>query len=185
MPSLAPWGAMQLPPLFDSWDLKPSALPPRSRLYSQKPIGIGTPLVESITGYVSRLADAHAVSVSDMVSRELSLIGSKPARPFGCFVPWDKTTGPHGFRGVVRPANGWGETAKRWVAALERATLQTNLRLLTLLPYEGVFSNARLFRRNRAWCPACYEDWRRTGAIVYEPLLWTIRLVGICLQHGR
>jgi hypothetical protein len=75
--------------------------------------------------------------------------------------------------------------AKRWVAVLERATLQTNLRLLTLLPYEGVFSNARLFRRNRAWCPACYEDWRRTGAIVYEPLLWTIRLVGICLQHGR
>jgi len=75
--------------------------------------------------------------------------------------------------------------AKRWVAALERATLQTNLRLLTLLPYAGVFSNARLFRRNRAWCPACYEDWRRTGAIVYEPLLWTIRLVGICLQHGR
>jgi len=184
-PLLAPWGVMQLPPLFDSWDLKPAALPPRSRLYSQKPLGIGTPLVESITGYVSRLADAHAVSVSDMVSRELSLIGSKPARPFGCFVPRDRTTGPHGFRGVVRPANGWGETAKRWVAALERATLQTNLRFLTLLPYEGVFSNERLFRRNRAWCPACYEDCRRTGAIVYEPLLWTIRVVTICLQHRR
>ncbi len=161
-------------------------MPPRSRLYSLRPIGLGTSFVESLTGYVSRLADAHAVSAGNLVERELSVLGAKPARPFGAFVPRDPTAKPsYCFKGLVRAANGWGETAKRWVAALERVTLQTNLRFLTLLPLEGVFSSGRLFRRTHAWCAACYEDWKRTGDIVYEPLLWAIRLVTICPRHGQ
>ncbi len=175
---------MLLLPLFDSWDWSLVTVPPRSRLYSLKPLGIGTPYVESLTGYVSRLADAHAVSVGNLVGRELSVIGSIPSRPFGPFVPRDRTTGPHGFHGRARAADGLGETAKRWVGALERATRQTNLRFLTLLPFQGVFSGKGLFRYTRAWCPACYEDWRRSGSILYEPLLWTIGLVTICPRHG-
>jgi AraC-like DNA-binding protein len=176
---------MQPLPLFDSWDCTPAVSPPRSRLCSLQPMGIGTPFVESLTGYVSRLADAHAVSVGDLVGRELLVVGSKPARPFGPFVPRDKPTGSHGFRGRARAANGWGESANRWVGALEKATLQTNLRFLTLLPFEGVFSRGGLFRRIRAWCPACYEDWRIAGNTVYELLLWTIRLATICPRHGQ
>lgn len=176
---------MQLPMLFDCWDCTAANLPPRSRLYSLKPIGIGTPLVESITGHVSRLADAHAVSVADLVGRELSLVGSKPVRPFGPFVPRNPTTGPHGFRGRAVAANGLGETAKRWVRTLERATLQTRLQFLTMLPFESVFTNSGLFRKTRAWCPACYEDWRLTDDLIYEPLLWTIRSATICPRHGQ
>jgi DNA-binding phage protein len=177
---------MPLPLLFDSWDCRPLIVPPRSRLYSLEPLGIGTPYVESLTGYVSRLADAHAVSVGNLVERELSVLGRKPRRPFGAFVPRDPTTTtPSGFRAWVRVANGWGETAKRWVTALERVTLQTNLRLLTLLPLEGVLSSNRLFRHNRAWCAACYHGWKRTEHTVYEPLLWTIKLVTVCPQHGQ
>jgi DNA-binding phage protein len=176
---------MRPPMLFDCWDCTAAELPPRSRLYSLKPIGIGTPFVESITGYVSRLADAHAVSVADLVGRELCLVGSKPVRPFGPFVPRNATTGPHGFRGRAIAANGLGETAKRWVRTLERATLQTRLEFLTMLPFEGVFTNSGLFRNTRAWCPACYEDWRRTDDPIYEPLLWTIRSAAICSRHGQ
>ena len=177
---------MPLPRLFDSWECSLAAVPPRSRLYSLKPMGIGTPYVESLTGYVSRLADAHAVSVGNLVDRELLVMGAKPSRAFGPFVPRDPTTKiSYCFKGQVRAANGWGETARRWVGALERATLQRNLRFLTLLPFEGVFSSGRLFRRTRAWCAACYDDWKRYGDIVYEPLLWTIRLVTICPRHGQ
>jgi len=176
---------MRPPQLFDCWDCTAADLPPRSRLYSLKPIGIGTPLVESVTGYVSRLADAHAVSVADLVGRELCLVGSKPVRPFGPFVPRNTTTGPHGFRGRAVAANGLGETAKRWVGSLERATLQTRLQFLTMLPFEGVFTNSGLFRNTRTWCPACYEDWRRTDDPIYEPLLWTIRSATICPRHGQ
>ena len=140
--------------------------------------------VESLTGYASRLADSHAVSVGNLVGRELLLVSSKPRRPFGPFVPRDGKTKSHGFRGRACSANGWGKSANRWVGALERATRQTNLRFLTLLPFEDVFSHGGLFRPTRSWCPACYEDWRCTGAIIYEPLLWTIRSATVCLRHG-
>ncbi|GEM_PF-5397605 len=43
---------------YESWDLKKLAIPSRSRLYQLEPIGIGTPYVESLTGYISRLAEA-------------------------------------------------------------------------------------------------------------------------------
>ena len=175
---------MGLAPQFECWDCEPVALPPRSRLYSLPPIGIGSMFVESLTGYVSRLADAHAVSVGNLVGRELLLVSSKPRRPFGPFVPRDGTTKSHGFRGRACSANGWGESASRWVGALERATHQTNLRFLTLLPFEDVLSRGGLFRPTRSWCPACYEDWRCAGTIVYEPLLWTIRSATVCLRHG-
>jgi len=53
------------------------------------------------------------------------------------------------------------------------------------LPFEGVFSKGRIFRRTRAWCSACYAQWRCTGTTVYEPLLWTMRLVTICPRHKQ
>jgi hypothetical protein len=40
-------------------------------------MGVGTALVESLTGYTARLAEAHSVSVGDLVGRVLSeLAGS-------------------------------------------------------------------------------------------------------------
>ena len=47
------------------------ALPPRSRLYHLAPIGVGTPNVESLTGYVARLAEAHNVHTRTLMAREL------------------------------------------------------------------------------------------------------------------
>ena len=45
--------------------------PPRTRLYHLAPIGVGTPAVESLTGYLMRLAEAHCVSTGALVSAEL------------------------------------------------------------------------------------------------------------------
>jgi len=47
---------------YDAWDTSPLVLPRPTRLYSLAPIGVGTPMVESLTGYVVRLAEAHSVS---------------------------------------------------------------------------------------------------------------------------
>jgi len=47
---------------YDAWDTSPLVLPRPTRLYSLAPIGVGTPMVESLTGYVVRLAEAHCVS---------------------------------------------------------------------------------------------------------------------------
>lgn len=81
--------------------------------------------------------------------------------------------------------NGLGITSKKWVEALERATLRTDLRFLTLLPFEGALSCVAAFRCTRAWCPACYEDWRCAGDVIYEPLLRAIEPVTVCRDIGN
>jgi hypothetical protein len=48
-------------PAFEAWDQAAAPVTARSRLYALMPIGIGTSLVESLIGYVVRLAEAHAV----------------------------------------------------------------------------------------------------------------------------
>lgn len=37
----------------------------------------------------------------------------------------------------------------------------------------------------KAWCSSCYRARRDSGEIQYDPLIWTLRLVGICLKHRR
>jgi hypothetical protein len=59
------------PLVYTDWDLELPASPPRSRLYSLEPIGIGTPGTESLTSYVSRLAEAHSVRVRELMVGEL------------------------------------------------------------------------------------------------------------------
>jgi len=49
--------------ILESWDLTVPGVPPRARFYPLEPIGIGTPLVESLTSYLLRLAEAHGVPV--------------------------------------------------------------------------------------------------------------------------
>jgi len=58
---------MRVQPLFDFWTLSRSPLPRRSLLYSLEPIGVGTAFVESLSSYVARLAEAHSISVGDLV----------------------------------------------------------------------------------------------------------------------
>ena len=172
---------MPLPSVFDDWDHEPPTLPPRSRLYALEPIGVGTSFIESLTGYVSRLAEAHAVSVGNLVGREFSAATSKL---LGLSSDRQKA-GLHGFYAQGHAVNGFGNLPKTWIVALEKVTLQRNLRFLTLLPFEGVFSLDGAFRRSRAWCPACYEEWQSAGKIVYEPLLWAMKPVTICPKHRR
>lgn len=155
-------------PHFDTWDLTPVAIPTRSRLHSVEPIGIGTPLVESLTGYMIRLSAAHAVRVSDLIEQELRAA-----------VPYFHT--PAGILGSI---NGVGESPENWASALERFTLRDDLRLLTMLPFASLLTPAYLMRRERAWCPQCYESRVARGQDVYEQLIWCFQCVEICPLHN-
>ena len=156
-------------PHFDSWDLTPVPVPARSRLYSLQPIGVGTPLVESLSGYLIRLATAHAVRVCDLINHEL-------LRSIPYF---------HAAAGILSAINGIGESAKHWVSALERFTLRDDLRFLTLLPFASLLRTPRLMRRERAWCPYCYESTMEQGQDVYEQLVWCLQCVEVCPLHNR
>ena len=45
---------------YETWTLEKAEVPPRTRLYHLRPVGFGTGLVESLTSYFSRLAEAHS-----------------------------------------------------------------------------------------------------------------------------
>jgi len=174
---------MQMRSLFDSWSLSSPPLPPRSQLYALEPIGAGTALVESLSSYVARLAEAHSVSVGDLVGRVLS----KVPTPQGAIVMRESKAchvGRHGFRVCSYAVNGVTDRVTKWVHALETATSRRDLRYLTLLPFRHVMPG-HLFHRQRAWCSSCLEQWRANGQTVYEPLLWAIKVSSHCPAHER
>lgn len=146
-------------------------------------MGIGTELVEGLTGYVARLADAHSVSTGDLVGRVLGDL----AHPKDAIItPAAKAVriSGHGFRARNYAPNGVTETAAKWVHALEAATSRHDLRYLTLLPLRYMVPDG-LLRQRRAWCALCFEQWRSAGQIVYEPLIWSIKMSAICQIHAR
>ena len=175
------WARMQPP--FESWSLSRPPAPPRSQLYSLEPIGVGTAMVESLTGYVARLAEAHSVSVGDLVGRVLSELVD-PKDPIITAAAKAFRIGGHGFRACGYVINGVTDRAEKWVLALEAATIRRDLRCLTLLPFRYALPD-HLFRRHRAWCALCFEQWRTNGQMVYEPLLWTIEASSHCPVHAR
>ena len=173
---------MQVQPLFDSWTLSRSPLPRRSLLYSLEPIGVGTAFVESMSGYIARLAEAHSVSVGDLVG----LLSDVPNLK-GELLPAAAKAGRrggHGFRVCSYTVNGVTDRAITWVHALEAATSRHDLQYLTLVPFRRALPD-HLFHRYRAWCPLCYEHWRLNGQTVYEPLLWAIKTSSHCTVHQR
>ena len=162
------------------WDLTPPAMPPRSRLYHLEPRGVGTAAVESLTGYLARLAEAHCVSVRTLVVHELlpllgrAYLSKRVNSSLSAF-----------WLDGSRPLNGIRILARDWVQALETRTGRRDLRFLTLLTWAEVISATGLLRSERAWCPVCYEEWRRAGQVVYEPLLWNLQAVVACPRHRR
>ena len=162
------------------WELSWPPLPPRSRLFHLEPVGVGTPDVESLTSYVARLSEAHGVTTRALVVTELlPLLGRAHLvgpvnRGLSAF--WQHETGA---------LNGTRTLARDLVAALEAMTLRHDLRFLTLLPWAGVLPPRDLTRRVRAWCPACYEDWRHAGQPVYDPLRWSLLALTACPRHAR
>lgn len=146
-----------------------------TRLYRLEPIGIGTPLVESLSSYVQRLADAHAVSASHLVKYEIN-----PLLKFGQLRPENSSVGA---RSKIMMICGLSRIAHEWVNAIESLTFVNGLRFLTLLPFEHLFQEKGLFDRPTDWCSKCIEEWTRQGKPIYWPLIWRMLPVKICPVH--
>lgn len=162
----------------ETWDLKPFFRSPHSRLHHLEPVGLETAAVESLTGYISRLACTHGVTTRTLMVHELvSLLGrERLVRPVngGLSSFWAKD---------ARSLNGTGHLAQDMVAVLQTLTLRQDLRFLTLLTWGTVLPTRGLLRRNRIWCPVCYESWWQAGQVIYEPLLWSLEVVTVCPVH--
>jgi AraC-like DNA-binding protein len=164
----------------ERWHLGIPPIPKRSRLYALEPINIGTAYVESLTGYVARLAEAHCVSVADLVGIELSA----PTSSTPLLTPCRDSRRTNAFYSQFNSINGIGEAPRKWTSVLEAATLRQGLSHLTLLPFEHLFCESFLFRKARAWCPSCLES-QRVDGVPYESLLWALAVVKLCPVHNE
>lgn len=164
---------------YPFWDLSPPAIPARSRLYPLEPIGVGSGEVESLSSYLLRLAAEHCLPVAALFEEMAAPLVPESRPP--------SKTRYQGFslHNAARAINGMGMTAAACVQALESLTLRTDLRWLTTMTWQGVFTTQYWLRPARAWCPACFQSWRREERVIFEPLLWASRAVTVCPTHKR
>lgn len=159
---------------FPPYEVAATALPARSRLYPLAPIGVGTPLVESLTSYLTRLAHAHGVTVETLAAAEIAPLVDKSAAAARVKFSIDS----YHLNGL----EGWTNLT---LAALATLTGRDDLAFLTMQPWGQVLSRQNLLRCQLAWCPACYTHWQQTGQTLYIPLLWTLKPEALCPQHQQ
>lgn len=58
-------------------------------------------------------------------------------------------------------------------------------RFLTMVSWTNVIAQRMMLRNTQSWCPACYIDWRKTGQLIYNPLIWSLKAVTICPRHRQ
>jgi hypothetical protein len=140
-----------------------------SRLFHLQPIGVGTPFVESLTGYIKRLAEAHSVSLGTLIKKEI-IQGSRAINYIG-----------------VKPRNNINfldsAVAEEIIRILEEKTCNNNLKYLTMSAWKECFNSQYMFRKSLAWCPICYEENKRLKQPIYEQLIWNFNGVHICKKH--
>lgn len=163
---------MDLETSLELLDLTLPQVPPRSTLFHLKPIGVGTPYIESLSGYIARLALEHFITPHHLLTKLIVMMVDKSAII---------NSSAHNGRAI----NGVGNTSADLVTVFEKLTLRNDLRFTTLLPWAEVIPIRHLIRQHRAWCAACYDDWRGSGQVIYDPLIWAIAPVTACHKHLR
>lgn len=148
--------------------------PRRTPLYPLVPIGSGTPLVECLSGYISRLAWEHSVLVSDFLDVPC-LAEIENLNP-------DRRTRRRLFHASSFMIDGSSTHTHKWISALEGATGITSFRDHTILPYVAL-SNSSWLNDWEAWCPECLMGWRLQESTIYKPLLWAIKAARVCPIH--
>jgi TniQ len=152
----------------------------RSRLYPLKALYEGTANVESLTSYITRLAGVHQVATGVLLAQEVAPFIDKCSQSSRLSTRFYST-----FFHQTGAWNGTGTMAVEPVTILQKLTQQSNLRFLTLLTWAPVLSTRQLIRETKAWCPLCYSDLSQHQIPLYEPLLWSISTIKVCLKHKQ
>lgn len=157
----------------------PRPLSPRAVLYGRCPAGVGTPLVESLSGYLSRLCAARAVRIVDVLDRLV-----RPLVPESTLPPYRELSWLLVQQFVE--FDGLGRQAATLVGALARLTGRTDLAGHTFLPWRRLFSVHRsgvVRRAGKRWCARCLDEWHVDGVEPWEPLLWRLAPAEWCPVH--
>lgn len=146
----------------------------RTELYNIEPIGIGTPYVESLSSYISRIAENHNLAVSPLLSKVIAPMLN---------IDYLKDQLRQGIiKDTSHFINENSPVTLEYCNALELLTSRDDLRNLTMLNWQGIFST-KLFCRYRKWCPICLNKMKSDSKIIYEPLIWYISDIKKCEVH--
>ncbi|MDJ0536615.1 MAG: TniQ family protein [Xenococcaceae cyanobacterium MO_207.B15] len=159
--------------IYNSWKINYPAAPSRSRLFPLEPSGLGTPYVESLTSYLTRLAEAHNVLVGDLVAKEIKTIVPKKYKSKDLFCTKHKSG----------TANSTGKVAKYLLSALSSLTFRQDLKFLTLTQWSQVLPQRNLIHPTKNWCPLCYQEQYQNNRIIYDPLIWFLKPLEACPVH--
>ena len=136
--------------------------------------------MESLTSYIARLAEYHCVSTEKLILAEIVPLLSKKGYIFSPrSVKW--------LFGECLKILEWQRTTtaeRREVAiiqALEDLTLRSDLSCFKV----DLLVQFDIFSLKQAWCPICYEEWRATERVIYNPWYWLMKEVKVCLRHER
>ncbi|MEK4668998.1 helix-turn-helix domain-containing protein [Niallia sp. FSL R7-0271] len=146
----------------------------RSYLYNLEPIGIGTPYVESLTSYISRLAFAHCVPVGKLLNQEIAKELS---------IDWLKKVFRESVFASSYYINSGNHVALDFVDSINPLTSRNDLINLTLISWRGIIQKG-ITRTKKCWCKLCLNEWREDGDPIYEPLYWYINLTESCFKHN-
>lgn len=150
----------------------------RSYLYSIEPAATNTPLVESLSSYLSRLAEAHCVTTGTLIGKVLTPILNRR------YLNNTANRGGSGLYSLGSSINGLGSTALDLVISLQELTLREDLVYSTMLPWSDVLPARGLSRAIKAWCPVCLQESREEGSVSAEQLIWTLKSVSMCTKHN-
>lgn len=151
----------------------------RSCLYSIEPIAIGSFEIESLSSYLSRLADVHCVTVGDIISH---LIAPDIHKKYIKSIAFN---GGNGFYKSSSAINGHGNIAEDFIEIIESLTKRKDIRKTTLLNCRELVPFRGLQKNSRFWCPSCFQADLDSKQIVYERLSWTLQPFHKCVIHDR
>lgn len=150
-----------------------SMIPPRTLFPNLEPMGLRTPDVEKLTSYLTRLATQSHITLGSLVDKYIES---------GRWLKYPKIGGVH--HQAKQLVNAHGATANAWVTSANQLVGRGDLNILTLLPWSSAFSErSQLTSSARRWCPVCLAQDYKTGAPVYERLIWSIKYVELCPRH--
>ncbi|HEY9626086.1 MAG TPA: TniQ family protein [Coleofasciculaceae cyanobacterium] len=178
---------------FERLDLTMPIISECSHLYHLQPIGIETAYVESLVSYAARLANTHAVPFWMLIQKvlfapeeqSLQRVAEIDVRRLLFNELRTSQEVKRYCLNFSRWLDGNHKDAANLIRAFESATRHQNLDVLTMLAWKGILPSNGLLRREQAWCPFCYQEWRETQQPIYQPLLWLLEVIYVCPHHHR
>src|SRR5438128_1585500 len=124
---------------YQTWPSDQGMMLNPSRLYPLEPVGVTTTDVESMTGYVVRLAHAHRIMPRTLILDEIVPHLAKSATYANRAGAYDQLTGQW-WKNCSPALNSFTVSAQQWVSVFEQLTLRSDLSYLTMLPWVDQFS---------------------------------------------